>query len=275
MSRLVVKVGGAVAERLGGGACSSSRREQRGVRRPRRRPADQRRDGARRHPGRVRRRPARDDARRASRSSAPRSQAVNAALCAAIGERAVPLFGDEIGLRGDAGARSSASSASPIAVAARPRSCAALDAGMIPVVAPIAVGPLNVNADDAAAAIAVGLGADRLLFLTDVDGLILDGEVVDAHRRSPTRRASCTSAGGTLERPTDHCRKLGAADQPAAVRARRRRAVHRPRRARSTAARADPVARDGRWTSDVRPARRCSRRTRASRSPSSTARAAG
>jgi acetylglutamate kinase len=51
---------------------------------------------------------------------------------------------------------------------------------MIPVVAPIAVGPLNVNADDAAAAIATGIGADRLLFLTDVDGLILGGEVVDS-----------------------------------------------------------------------------------------------
>jgi acetylglutamate kinase len=36
-----------------------------------------------------------------------------------------------------------------------------------------------VNADEAAAALAVGLGFDRLLFVTDVDGLILDGEVVD------------------------------------------------------------------------------------------------
>jgi acetylglutamate kinase len=36
-----------------------------------------------------------------------------------------------------------------------------------------------VNADEAAAALAQGLGAERLLFLTDVDGLILDGEVVE------------------------------------------------------------------------------------------------
>ena len=57
---------------------------------------------------------------------------------------------------------------------------AALRDGKIPVVAPLAVGPLNVNADDAAAAIALGLGATRLVFLTDVDGLFLDGEVVDA-----------------------------------------------------------------------------------------------
>ncbi len=37
---------------------------------------------------------------------------------------------------------------------------------------------LNVNADEAAAALAVGLGADRILFLTDVPGLLRDGSVV-------------------------------------------------------------------------------------------------
>ena len=46
-------------------------------------------------------------------------------------------------------------------------------------IAPLADGPLNVNADEAAAALAQGLGADRLLFFTDVDGLILNGEVVE------------------------------------------------------------------------------------------------
>ena len=54
-----------------------------------------------------------------------------------------------------------------------------LAAGRIPVVAPLAAGPLNVNADEAAAALAQGLGAEQLLFLTDVDGLILNGEVVE------------------------------------------------------------------------------------------------
>jgi acetylglutamate kinase len=103
--------------------------------------------------------------------------AVNARLCEAIGERAVPLYGDEIGLE-----------ATPLPAlglvgdpipSCPPRVVAALAAGLIPVVAPIARGPLNVNADEAAAALAIGLRADRLLFLTDVDGLILDGEVVD------------------------------------------------------------------------------------------------
>jgi acetylglutamate kinase len=104
--------------------------------------------------------------------------AVNRALCAAIGERATPLFGDAIGL--DAvqvpalGLVGDPLPSRPAAVVA------ALAAGKIPVVAPIAVGPLNVNADEAAAALALGLGADRLFFLTDVDGLIVDGAVVEA-----------------------------------------------------------------------------------------------
>jgi acetylglutamate kinase len=54
----------------------------------------------------------------------------------------------------------------------------ALDAARIPVVTPIAVGPVNVNADEAAAAIAAGIRADRLVFLSDVPGVYLEGAVV-------------------------------------------------------------------------------------------------
>ncbi len=53
--------------------------------------------------------------------------------------------------------------------------------GFVPVVAPLGVGPegaYNVNADSAAAALAVGLGAAHLFLLTDVDGLLRDGEAV-------------------------------------------------------------------------------------------------
>jgi acetylglutamate kinase len=103
--------------------------------------------------------------------------AVNEGLCAAIGERAVSLLGDEIGLEAT---QVPALGLVGDPVPSRPAEVvAALAAGLIPVVAPIARGPLNVNADEAAAALAIGLGADRLLFLTDVDGLILGGEVVD------------------------------------------------------------------------------------------------
>ena len=57
--------------------------------------------------------------------------------------------------------------------------------GLVPVVASIALGPdatmLNVNADAAASAIAVALGARRLLFLTDVPGLLDDkGRVIES-----------------------------------------------------------------------------------------------
>jgi acetylglutamate kinase len=55
--------------------------------------------------------------------------------------------------------------------------------GFAPVVAPIGLGPdgaYNLNADSAAAALAVGLGAGHLFFLTDVDGLLSGSETVSA-----------------------------------------------------------------------------------------------
>ncbi len=52
---------------------------------------------------------------------------------------------------------------------------ALLAAGFVPVVSPVALGrdhePLNVNADTAASAIAAALGAQELVFCTDVPGL--------------------------------------------------------------------------------------------------------
>ena len=54
-------------------------------------------------------------------------------------------------------------------------------AGLTPVIAPVApsvtipIRPLNVNADQAAAAIAAALGAEELLFVSDVPGFTVDG----------------------------------------------------------------------------------------------------
>jgi acetylglutamate kinase len=102
--------------------------------------------------------------------------AVNRELCAAIGPLAVGFMGDEIGLE-----------ATPVPklglvgdpVPCRPAPIAgALGRGRIPVVAPLAEGPLNVNADEAAAALAVGLDAERILFATDVPGVLVEGDVL-------------------------------------------------------------------------------------------------
>ena len=53
-----------------------------------------------------------------------------------------------------------------------------LDGGYVPVVSPIAMGgageSFNVNADDAACAVAAALRAEKLVFLTDVDGVLMD-----------------------------------------------------------------------------------------------------
>jgi acetylglutamate kinase len=101
--------------------------------------------------------------------------AVNAEVCAAIGEDAVGLFGDEIGVEArqvpELGLVGEPLPSAPSAVVE------ALASGRVPVVAPLASGPLNVNADEAAAALAVGLGAERILFVTDVPGVLLDGEL--------------------------------------------------------------------------------------------------
>jgi acetylglutamate kinase len=105
-------------------------------------------------------------------------RAVNERLWSELGSRAVPYFGEEVGLR--------ATRVPELGLVGEPVPSELpglvriLESGRIPVIAPIAAGPLNVNADDAAAAIAVGVRADRLLFLTDVEGFMLDGEVVES-----------------------------------------------------------------------------------------------
>jgi acetylglutamate kinase len=102
--------------------------------------------------------------------------AVNRELCTAIGPQAAGMLGDEIGLEAmpvpELGLVGDPLPTHPGAVED------ALALGLIPVVAPLARGPLNVNADEMAAALAVGLGADQLLFLSDVPGLLLGGAVV-------------------------------------------------------------------------------------------------
>jgi len=112
--------------------------------------------------------------------------AVNTELCAALGDVAVPVIGDSAGML--------AVPVPPLGWVGDPLPCrpkpilAAVVAHKVPAVAPLAVGPLNVNADDASAALALGLGAQQLMFLTDVAGLYVDDEVVGSIRAGDATR---------------------------------------------------------------------------------------
>uniref|UniRef100_A0A7J3ZL57 Putative [LysW]-aminoadipate/[LysW]-glutamate kinase n=1 Tax=Fervidicoccus fontis TaxID=683846 RepID=A0A7J3ZL57_9CREN len=64
-----------------------------------------------------------------------------------------------------------------------------LKQGYVPVVAPIAIGDgelLNVDGDQMASRLAVGISADALVFLTDVPGIIYEGKLV---RKLSTKEA--------------------------------------------------------------------------------------
>ena len=120
--------------------------------------------------------------------------AVGGEASAALGPTALLLVGDEIGLE--------ACPLPELGLVGDPLPCRpaaieeALAAGRIPVVAPIAVGPLNVNADEAASALAVGLEADRIVFVTDVPGVFVDGGWAD---RIEGARVDSLLAAGAFE----------------------------------------------------------------------------
>jgi len=100
----------------------------------------------------------------------------NRALCRQIGPCALGLMGDELGL--EAERLPGLGEAGTLVPHVPARLWGLLSTDAVPVIAPLARGPLNVNADDAAAVLAVALRADRLVFVSDVDGVLVDGEVV-------------------------------------------------------------------------------------------------
>jgi len=120
--------------------------------------------------------------------------AVSAAVCTAIGADALPLAGDEVGLE--------AEQMPELGLVGRPvpsRPPAVVEAlarGLVPVVSPLARGPLNVNADEAAAALAVGLGAQRIVFLTDVPGVFHEGRLLHS---IPAAEAERLVGGGSFD----------------------------------------------------------------------------
>ena len=120
--------------------------------------------------------------------------AVNAAVCAAIGPDALPLAGDEIGL--EAALVPELGFVVRAVPSAPPSVLDALAAGLVPVVTPLARGPLNVNADEAASALAVGIGAAGIRFLTDVPGLYHEGRLVQT---IAAQRAQALVDGGAFD----------------------------------------------------------------------------
>jgi acetylglutamate kinase len=81
--------------------------------------------------------------------------------------------------------------------------------GFIPVISPVGIGPkgetLNINADYMAASVASALGAEKLIFLTDVPGIKdKKGKVVETltHASAKKMTAAGTISGGMLPKVT-------------------------------------------------------------------------
>jgi len=120
----------------------------------------------------------------------------NELLCSQIGPTAFGLMGDDLGLEGDR--LPGFGHVGMLRPVVPPSLWGLLAAGRVPVIAPLARGPLNVNADDAAAVLAVALCADRLVFVSDVGGVIVDGAVVPELSASDISRLNGALSGGML-----------------------------------------------------------------------------
>ncbi|MFL5953756.1 MAG: acetylglutamate kinase [Gaiellaceae bacterium] len=118
----------------------------------------------------------------------------NEELCRAIGPPAFGLMGDDAGLMARRVAElGHVGMLLPVVPAVL---WGLLRTGSVPVIAPLARGPLNVNADDAAAVLAVALGADRLVFVSDVPGVIVRGRV--ARRLTESDISTLDLVGGIV-----------------------------------------------------------------------------
>jgi acetylglutamate kinase len=122
------------------------------------------------------------------------SGVINKALAAGLttaGLPAVGISGRDAGLM-TAGIQSELGRVgSPVRV--NPAALQALwQADLLPVVSPVSNGPagesVNVNADEAALALALALGARTLLYLSDADGVLVVGAPVDVLAAAEARR---------------------------------------------------------------------------------------
>jgi acetylglutamate kinase len=112
---------------------------------------------------------------------------VNKRIVAALGEvgvEAVGISGEDGGTLTAALAQGGSLGLTGVIAAVQPRLIrAVVETGMVPVISPVSRGPggqpLNVNADDAASAIASALEADRLMMISNVAGLMWSDAVLD------------------------------------------------------------------------------------------------
>lgn len=91
--------------------------------------------------------------------------------------------------------------------------------GIVPVVSPVSRGPdggaLNVNADDAASAIATALEAEELLLVSNIPGVLADGEVLTSVEGDEVERliASGVASGGMTPKLRAAARAATAAER--------------------------------------------------------------
>jgi acetylglutamate kinase len=93
-------------------------------------------------------------------------------------------------------------------------------AGYIPIMAPLALGPegevLNINADDAAADLARGLAATKLLYLSDVPGVVgAEGQLLSTLTSTQVRSliADGTISGGMIPKAEACLRALSSVER--------------------------------------------------------------
>lgn len=91
-----------------------------------------------------------------------------------------------------------------------------LQNGMMPVIAPVGVGEngqlLNINADLAAGAVASALRAEKLVYLSDIEGILVNGKLVSTLKKSEAGKFMKEGAifGGMIPKVTSAFDTLGA-----------------------------------------------------------------
>lgn len=91
-----------------------------------------------------------------------------------------------------------------------------LQNGMMPVIAPVGVGEnnqlLNINADLAAGAVASALKAEKLVYLSDIEGILVNGKLISTLKKSEAEKLMKEGAifGGMIPKVTSAFNTLDA-----------------------------------------------------------------